>query len=278
MTTRRPYRSDASDAQWALVEPILSAWRAERDARDPVRDRPRTDLREAWNAILYVNRTGCGWEYLPHDLPNWSTVVSYFYAWRDAGLFEQINALLVRRERIRIGRNPEPSAGVIDTQSVKTAGTVPAREQGPDPGKKIVGRKRGITDTLGLILAVTVSAASLSDNIHGNALLDQVHRDHSGISIVWVDQGFRKQVADHGADLGIRVVTVPTPEGAGPGFHVVKRRWVVERSLGTLMFARRLVRDYEKQSSSSKAMIYTAQIAMLTRRLTGQTTPTWRGC
>lgn len=279
MTPRKRYRSDASDAQWALVEPILAAWRAERDARDPVRNRPRTDLREVWNAILYVNRTGCGWEYVPHDLPNWSTVVSYFYAWRDVGLFEQINTLLVKQERIRIGRAEEPTAGVMDTQSVKTAGTVPAGEQGIDPGKKIVGRKRGIfTDTLGLILAILVTAASLSDNTHGIALLDQVHANHPEISMAWVDQGFRKQVAERGADLGIRVVTVPTPDDAGPGFHVVKRRWVVERSFGTLMFARRLVRDYEKQASSSKAMIYLAQTAMLTKRLTGQTTPTWRGC
>ncbi len=144
MSIRRGYPCDLSDEQWALIEPTLTAWRRERDARDPVGIRPRADPRDVWNAIVYVNRTGCQWSTLPHDFPNFDTVLTYYYAWRDEGVLRQLNAELVALERVRQGRDPEPTAVVMDTQSIKTAVTVPARDQGADPGKKIVGRKRGL--------------------------------------------------------------------------------------------------------------------------------------
>lgn len=167
MTTRRPYPSDLSDARWELIEPVLSAWRFERRGRALDFGRPpRHDLREIMNAILYVDRTGCQWAYLPHDFPPHQSVYGYFARWADEGVFAQLNGLLRQLLREKEGRNAEPSACVIDAQSVKTSTSVPAASQGIDAGKKIAGRKRSIvTDTLGLLLAVLVTAASVQDSV-----------------------------------------------------------------------------------------------------------------
>ncbi|MFE5923552.1 transposase, partial [Streptomyces sp. NPDC056468] len=149
--------------------------------------------------------------------------------------------------------------------------------QGTDAAKKIVGRKRGIlTDTIGLILAVTVTAAGLSENVLGRRLLDQAKEKYPTISKSWVDTGFKNAVVEHGARLGIDVEVVNrNPDTRG--FHVVKRRWVVERSIGWIMMHRRLARDYETLPASSEAMIHIASIDNLARRITDETTPTWRG-
>lgn len=276
MTERRLYPSDISDARWALIEPVLSAWQEDRLARNPVPQRPRYELREIWNALLYLNRTGVQWQYLPHDFPHYQSVNSYYNAWRDEGIFEQLHAGMTRLARIKAGRDPEPTAAIIDTQSVKTSGNVPAAGQGIDAGKKIVGRKRGITtDTLGLLLAVIVVAASVTENAAGIQLLSQAKGAHPQLTRAWADEGFKNQVIEHGADLGINVEVVPRKAGV-KGFHVVKRRWVVERTFGWLMMHRRLARDYEKYPGSSRAMIYLAMIDNTAKRITGETTPTWR--
>lgn len=147
---------------WELIEPVLSAWRFERrgSALDFGRP-PEHDLRDIMDAILYVDRTGVQWRYLPHDFPHWNTVYGYFAKWADEGVFTQLNGLLRQLLREKEGRDAEPSACVIDAESVKTTTSVPATGQGIDAGKKIVGRKRSIvTDTLGLLLAVLVTAAS----------------------------------------------------------------------------------------------------------------------
>jgi transposase len=277
MTSRPAYPSDLSDARWALIEPILAAWRKARIDRRPTGKPAPTDLRDIFNAILYLNRTGIPWKYLPHDFPPHGTVYSYYAAWRDEGIFAQLGYELTGLARVKEGRSPEPTAAVIDTQSIKTSANVPLTSQGTDAGKKIVGRKRGvITDALGLILAVTVTAASLSDNAIGIRLLDQVKNAYPTISKAWVDTGFKNATVEHGATIGIDVEVVPRNSQAR-GFHVLKRRWVVERSLGWLMLHRRLARDYETLDSSSQAMIYIALIDNLTRRITDETTPTWRG-
>ena len=198
-----------------------------------------------FNAILYVNRTGIAWKYLPHDFPPHSTVYYYYAAWRDEGIFARLNYDLTALARVKEGRTAEPTGAVIDTQSVKTSTSVPVATQGIDAGKKIVGRKRGIiTDTLGLLLAVIVAAASLSDNAIGVRLLDQTHHSHPTITKAWVDAGFKVTTVEHGATLGIDVEVVPRNSDA-KGFHVIKRRWVAERTWGWLMLHRRLVRDYE---------------------------------
>lgn len=277
MSERKPYLSDISDARWALIEPTLTAWRQARLDRRPTGQPASHDLRDVFNAILYVNRTGIAWKYLPHDFPPYNTVYAYYAAWRDEGIFAQLNYELTGLARIKEGRTAEPTACVMDTQSVKTSTNVPLTSQGTDAAKKIVGRKRGIvTDTLGLILAVTVAAAGLSDNVIGMKLLDQTKSAYPTISKSWVDTGFKNAAIEHGATLGIDVEVV-SRKADTRGFHVVKRRWVVERSLGWLMLYRRLTRDYETLPTSSQAMIHIASINNLTKRITDETTPTWRG-
>jgi transposase len=178
---------------------------------------------------------------------------------------------------VKESRKPEPTASVIDAQSVKTSTNVPLSSQGTDVAKKIVGRRRGIlTDTIGLILAVTVTAASLSENALGIRLLDQVKNTYPTIAKSWVDTGFKNTVIEHGAKLGIDVEVVNRNPGVR-GFHVAKRRWVVERSPGWIMTHRRLARDYETLPASSEAMIHVASIDNLAKRITDETTPTWRG-
>jgi transposase len=275
VTERPRYPSDISDARWALVEPVLAAWQAERLARSPVPARPKYELREIWNALLYLNRTGVQWQYLPHDFPHFRTVNACYNAWRDEGVFERLNADMTRLARVKEGRAPEPTAAVVDTQSVKTSGNVPAAGQGIDAGKKIVGRKRGIvTDTLGLLLAVTVMAASVTENAAGMQLVSQAKAAHSQVAHVWADSGFKNKAVEHAAGLGVTMEIVARKSDK-PGFHVVKRRWVVERTIGWLMLHRRLARDYEATAESSQAMINLAMIDNATKRITGENTPTW---
>jgi transposase len=277
MTPRPAYPSDLSDARWALIEPILAEWRKARIDRRPTGKPAPTGLRDIFNAILYLNRTGIPWKYLPHDFPPHGTVYSYYAAWRDEGILARLGYELTGLARVKEGRSPEPTATIIDTQSIKTSTNVPLTSQGTDAGKKIVGRKRGvITDALGLILAMTVSAASLSDNAIGIRLLNQAKNTYPTISKAWADTGFKNAVIEYGATIGIDVEVVPR-NSQTRGFHVLKRRWVVERTLGWLMLHRRLARDYETLESSSEAMIHIASIDNLTRRITGETTQTWRG-
>lgn len=277
MSERKPYPSDISDARWALIEPTLTAWRQARLDRRPTGQPASVELRDVFNAILYVNRTGIAWKYLPHDFPSYNTVYAYYAAWRDEEIFAQLNYELTGLARVKEGRTAEPTACVMDTQSVKTSTNVPLTSQGTDAAKKIVGRKRGIvTDTLGLILAVSVAAAGLSDNVIGKGLLDQTKSAYPTISKTWVDAGFKNALIEHGATLGIDV-EVASRKAETRGFHVVKRRWVVERSLGWLMLYRRLTRDYETLPASSQAMIQIASINNLARRITDESTPTWRG-
>ena len=213
MTDRRAYPSGLSDACWALIAPWLAAWRQARtDARINIGVKgraPAHDLREIFNAILYVNRTGIVWRYLPHDFPPHATVYGYFALWSKEGIFAELNYRLTGLVRDHHGRAVEPTASIMDAQSVKTSTNVPAETQGIDAGKKIVGRKRGIiTDTLGLLLAVIVTAASISDNVIGNDLLDRAAAIHPTLTKTWVDAGFKVKTVEHGALLGIDVEVV----------------------------------------------------------------------
>ena len=193
------------------------------------------------------------------------------------GVFKQLNSLLQRLVRTHEGRDPEPTACIIDSQSVKTSTNVPAASQGPDAGKKVVGTKRSIvTDTIGLLLVVLVTAASVQDGTAGRQLLTQVAAQHPTVRKAWTDMGYKNAVIEHGATLGIDVEIVrrgPTTRG----FVVQPRRWVVERTFGWLMQHRRLARDYEALPARSEAMVHVAMIGLMTRRLTSESTPTWRG-
>jgi transposase len=277
MTQRRAYPSDLPDARWALIEPTLAAWRQARTEAGVGGRPPKHDLRELFNAILYVNRTGIPWRYLPHDFPPHETVYSHFAAWKREGIFTQLNVDLTGLARTTSGRQAEPTACIIDTQSVKTSTNVPLTDQGIDAGKRIVGRKRGVvTDTLGLLLAVIVTAASVSDNAIGIRLFDQAKAAHPQLAAAWADTDFRVKVVEHAAQLGINVQVVARNSDV-KGFSVLPRRRVVERSIGWLMVHRRLARDYEVLPASSEAHIRIAMIDNLLKRVTGETTQTWRG-
>ncbi|WP_330315101.1 IS5 family transposase [Streptomyces sp. NBC_00523] len=277
MPKRRPYPSDLSDARWELIEPVLSAWRLERRRTALHFGRPpEHDLRDIMDAILYVDRTGVQWRYLPHDFPHWNTVYGYFAKWADEGVFAQLNGLLRQLLREKEGREGEPSACVIDAQSVKTSTSVPASSQGIDAGKEIVGRKRSIaTDTLGLLLAVLVTAAGVQDSVAGTHLLDQVAAEHPSIGKVWVDGGYRQYLVEHAATLGIDMEITARKSGTR-GFTPIPKRWAVERTYGWLMLNRRLARDYETLPTRSEALIHLAMTSLMTRRLTGENTISWR--
>jgi transposase len=201
MGDRKSYPSDVTDEQWALLGPFLEAWRAKR-----VSVAGRTgehDLREIVNAILYQTRTGCQWAYLPHDLPQKSATYYYFAVWRDDGTDQVIHDLLRCQTREKAGRREDPTAVAVDTQSIRAANHVPAATTGKDAGKKVPGRKRGLAvDALGLIIAVVVTAASVTDNAIGIKLLDRVAEHSPTVTVAWVDAGFKQDVGVHRAVQG----------------------------------------------------------------------------
>jgi transposase len=271
---RAAYPSDLTDAQWAVIGPFLDAWKARHPSVSG--HQGRYELREVVNAIFYQNRTGCQWAYLPHDLPPKSATYYYFALWRCDGTDQAIHDLLRCQAREQAGRAEDPTAIVLDTQSIRAANHVPAATTGKDAGKRVPGRKRGLAvDVLGLIIAVVVVAASATDNTIGVKLLDQVVAHTPTVTKAWVDSGFKDDVAIHGALHGIDVEQVKRSDTA-TGFVPVKRRWVVEQTNGTLMLHRRLVREYESKPASSVSRTFWASTANLVRRLTGTTTPSWR--
>ncbi|SDS79571.1 Transposase [Actinoplanes derwentensis] len=274
MNVRKPYPSDVTDEQWALIGPFLDAWRAKRvSVAGRVGDQ---DLREIVNAILYQNRTGCQWAYLPHDLPQKPVTYYYFGLWRDDGTDAAIHDLLRCQAREKAGRAEDPTAVILDTQSIRAANHVPAATTGKDAGKKVPGRKRGLAvDALGLIIAVIVTAASVTDNAIGIRLLDKVAEHTPTVTRAFVDAGFKQDFALHGAVLGIDVEVVKRSD-VRPGFVPVKKRWLVEQVNGTLMLHRRLTREYESRPESSVSRTLWASTANIVRRLTNAVTPTWR--
>jgi transposase len=276
MTSRRAYRSDLSDARWALIEPVLAAWRAARAEAGLGLSGPVHDLREIVNAVLYVNRTGIAWEYLPHDFPPFKTVYDYYAKWEADGTAEAIHDELRRKVRKAAGRSEEPSAAILDAQSIRTSGNVPESSQGIDAGKKIKGRKRHIaTDTLGLLLVLLVTAASVQDTTGGRDVVSELAARHPGVVKAWADSGYKRSVIERGAGHGIDVEVV-SKDPDQKGFAPLPNRWAVERTFGWWMLHRRLARDYETLPERSRAMIHWAMIDNMSRRLTGESTQTWR--
>lgn len=254
------YPSDLTDQQWALIEPMV-----------PVRPGGRPAIhsrRRIVEAILYVNRTGCSWRQLPHDFPPWDTVYWYFQRWNAEGTTDRIHDALRAAVRDGAGRDPMASAAIVDAQSVKGADTVPATSRGFDAGKKVNGRKRHVVvDTLGLLVVVLVTAASLQDRDGGRLVLARARMVMPSIVLVWADGGYAgRLVALARQFLRMTLQIVRKPAGQRT-FEVLPRRWVVERTLSWLVRCRRLGHDYERLPQHAEAMVKWTMIGLMARRL-----------
>jgi len=260
---RQAYATDLTDAQWEMIAPFVLP--------ETGGGRPRTtDVREVVDAIFYVLRSGCAWHLLPHDFPPSGTVYDYFRRWQRDGTWEMIHQTLRERVRIQAGRKTEPTAAIIDSQSAKT------NEQGGidgyDAGKKVSGRKRHLlVDVMGMVLAVVVHSAGIQDRDGAKLVFDRVRKRYGRLALVWADGGYAgKLVAWVKESCGMELAIVKRTDDL-KGFHVLPRRWVVERTFGWLGRYRRMSKDYEFHPETSETMVHVAMIHLMVRRLTSTT-------
>ncbi|MEU3521746.1 IS5 family transposase [Streptomyces sp. NPDC006654] len=254
-----------SDAEWAVVRDALPVpgWLKGRGGQ------PEGYChRQMVDAMRYLVAGGITWRAMPADFPAWDRVYAFFRRWRNKGLVAEFHDRLRDRVREAAGRDPEPTAGIIDAQSVKAASSVPAASRGFDGGKNVNGRKRHIVvDTLGLLLTVLVTAASVTDREAGRKLLTQLHQRHWRITLVWADGGYTGRLVDFARDVLSFALTLVKRTSNTIGFTVLPKRWLVERTFAWLMRSRRLARDYEGRPDSSEAMIRWSMSMVMSRRL-----------
>lgn len=256
------YSSSISDQQFALIKDFFP--------RPCSTGRPLIHQRHTiLNAIFYVIRTGCAWRLLPHDFPPWPTVYGYFRQWRQSGLWEIIHDTLVKVVRHSHGKDTNPTAAILDSQSVKTADQ--CGERGYDAGKKIKGRKRHLlVDTLGMILQVVVTPAAVQDRDGARLVLAMLVHWFSRLRVVWADGGYAGTLVEWLWQLRCHrkiCLEIVKRNEKQVGFAVLPKRWIVERTFGWLMKNRRLRCDYEQQTQTSETMIRVAMIRLMLRRL-----------
>jgi putative transposase len=251
----KKYPTDLNDLQWQVIEKIQG------DTRK--RGHP---LRTIWNGIFYINRTGCQWRMLPNDFPPWQTVYYHFSNWKRNGLIEQVHDKLAEMTRVNVGKQAQPTVGIIDSQSVKTT-SVGGEMRGYDAGKKTKGRKRHIVvDTLGLIIAVVVHSGDIQDRDGAKIVMDKIKENLIKLVKIFADGGYAGKLIEYAAETYKWIVEIVKRNETG--FKILPKRWIVERTFSWINNARRNSKDYELLTETSEAMVRLAMVRIMLNRIT----------